>query len=810
MGCFSRVLHGLDDVRRQSTAGIVATAVGLGAMVPGVGFAKTNGPVQAIVADVSGNGTLLRVDRFRINPQVHALSARHIFIITSKTLIAMRDQTQGARDAALEKIGREEGWSEFGATFNYSGAASTLAEHVGQMEGLSNVNGALTELGLFMTVWQVSMDLSRGDNRAAGIDSYKGMMYYAIGKFGWSGLQISSVAILAIDIALNSFGTEAWLVRSDAWRQSYTAYYRESETAARAGELGARTQVVPDTPEQRIAKLRAQTKGGRSVNDWKILLDYYYKQAQTPEIFKSMVANEVDRYVGRYWQSDEFQGRLAGYRQTRVGVAPGTSLTDEIRSKLEAEHRARLMAMFVVKVFPEIARNAWLRALPARVARMNRVLRPALNDSYRVEVSAYGLSAPTQFFIAKPAGGKWGGKIAPGEPRRFKITKLAFLRAGLPDKVTLMLPAGPVEKPLKFVHDKATVVFGRAPAPRIIAVQHSTEGGQSCTVTKRLKSGKTATATETRPPRPALDIDMATMVDMSAQVPVRVMFGKYDAGSGQWTLASPGAYDAAAGSTDFGAPYLDDIHRLYACQGTAKDMNLLADADCSFERRTSHKDAAGTLIEVRCTAPVHLALVGAYMKMGAAMQYFSFEGPAGERLRLSLAAATRLDRFPYGAFAALAHSRLGALERTRQHRSRASRQATDVARTAPFSPTGSAYYTPARNTAERAQIMAAARGPVASALGQRDVVFLVEILRSDHSWAYLQAVPQQSSGAPIDWLKTPFAHDWTADAMSDVVMVLLHRDAGHWRAVDLVIGPTDVYWYDWIGKYHLPEALFKG
>ncbi|WP_294956605.1 hypothetical protein [Sulfurovum sp.] len=594
-------------------------------------LAVQKGPVRAIVADVSSHGTLLHVDRFHINRDVYNLPAKHIFIVTSKTLIAMRDHAQDLHDATAEKIARNEGWSEFGATFNYSGAVGTLGEHVGQLGGLSNINSALTELGLFMTVWQVSMDLSRGDNSSAGINSYKGMMYYAIGKFGWPALQISSVAILAIDIALNTFGSNAWLARTDAWRQSYTAYYRESEGAAHAGELGPVSQVVPDTTEQAVAKIRAQKNGGRSVNQWKILLDYYYRKAKTPERFKGLVANEVDRYVGRYWSSKEFTRMLAGYRQTQVGLAPGTSLTDEIRKKLEDEHRAKLMAMFVVKIFPEIAKNAWLRALPNQVTKMNETLRPALNDTYQVEVSAYGLNAPTQFFITKPSGGKWGGKIAPGKPRRFKMTKLAYLRAGLPNTVTLMSANGPVEKPLKFVQDKATVVFGTPPAPHLIFALQATEDAQQCTIRTRTKTGKISTRKETRPARTSLEIDEGRPTIS------QIMFGKYDANSGGWSLLSPGAFDTASQSTTFGAPYLDDIHRLFACKGeTTKATNLMQfmDMDCKFERRTSTKDTDGTLTEVQCISPVHLTFKGVYTKMGAGgLKFFSFEGEAGRRIR---------------------------------------------------------------------------------------------------------------------------------------------------------------------------------
>jgi hypothetical protein len=43
---------------------------------------------------------------------------------------------------------------------------------------------------------------------------------------------------------------------------------------------------------------------------------------------------------------------------------------------------------------------------------------------------------------------------------------------------------------------------------------------------------------------------------------------------------------------------------------------------------------------------------------------------------------------------------------------------------------------------------------------------------------------------------------------SGLVMALLRRKDGVWTVVDHVVGPTDVYWYNWLDKYKLPEALF--
>lgn len=154
-----------------------------------------------------------------------------------------------------------------------------------------------------------------------------------------------------------------------------------------------------------------------------------------------------------------------------------------------------------------------------------------------------------------------------------------------------------------------------------------------------------------------------------------------------------------------------------------------------------------------------------------------------------------LDRWPQGVFAALAKNRL--------------RQLT--AQVLPPTPSADpdAYTTPAVGSPERTAIMDAARIPISERLGQQ-VVFVVSTLRSSGSWAYLSAVPHLPDGRPLDWSRTPYRDAWEADAMSDLVLVLLVNDGSGWRALRHIIGPTDVAWYYWVEELGLPEALFFG
>jgi len=118
------------------------------------------------------------------------------------------------------------------------------------------------------------------------------------------------------------------------------------------------------------------------------------------------------------------------------------------------------------------------------------------------------------------------------------------------------------------------------------------------------------------------------------------------------------------------------------------------------------------------------------------------------------------------------------------------------------------YRTPGRGSPERAALMDAARGPVSDALG-RTVIFVVTTLRSDRDWAYLDATPTNPDGSPIDWTDTPFAEAYTSGMLEGNVLVLMRKDGGRWSTVDYVVGPTDVYWLNWVDQYGLPERLFQ-
>jgi hypothetical protein len=605
----------------------VALAIAFAVAFPAAPLFAQDGRLQPIIADIdpTTRGPLAKVLSFRVNPVLKERRTPQT-ILTDESLRVLGNSGYAAGSDAATRAANEEGWSIFTNAFGGSSGVGTLAEHAGKLEGMSGINGALTNLGLFVTVWQVGLDVSRGDNRSAGANSYKGMLSFAISKWGWSALQVGGVALFVVDQTLTTVGQGAWLARTDAWRQAYTLYYAQGDKAALASEYGVQPILKP-TLEERLRALRGRPEAGRSLNDWKVLIGHLYASAKSAEDFQTRLHAELDDYAKWFWRSDQMAEILSDLSTGQVGINRLASLTDEIKGKLESEHKAALVAMLVAKVFPELTWKAFLKALDARVAEMNAKVVPELNSPYLIDISAYGLDAPADFRMPLPAGGAWSGKLQPGQTRRLYITRFAFLQAQLPDTIELTTATGTETQRFKPSNGVTTVVFGRPEAALITAYTRSEMAG-TCEAVETLKSGEVRNSTSTRP-APAPDV-----IHYAMPVPGQTLLGHYDPAQG-WLTASPGSLAADGKSLQFAAPYLDDIAGLSACTGAFMSGDLLAGAQCTAERRSTAVSATG-VTETRCLSPISLEIKGVYLRQGDAMQYYALDGPEGAVLRNAL------------------------------------------------------------------------------------------------------------------------------------------------------------------------------
>lgn len=612
---------------------LVAALIGLW---PGMVLAAAYDPFVMVLMPEREGKPNQQIVRYEVRPD----AARYLVdggqYIDTTAFENLREAATSGNQDRLRALALEEGWGWFALSAGWTGAASTFAEHALQFTSLSRASNALTNIGGVLSVLQVGIDLAKGDNRQAGIDAYKGMASFAIGKLGSSALQVGGVAFFIFDQTLTTFGNAAWAEREQAWRHVYRRYYASKEAEYR-GTVTQQRDLV-----DRFQAIRARTGGGRSVNDWKVVASFYFKNAANPEKFQEYLNADIANYVGKFWSAPEFDEYSADGGWSTAGFARASSLTQAIRDKLEKEHTAAVTAMLIKKVLPEIQRKAIEEALQTEAKKLNGDWLKSQNDTVTIEVSAYDIAAPTRFEMILPNGGTWSGTIAPGEPRKLKITKIALTLAGFPDTIAFEGPNGREEQKFTIVNDTATVVFG---APVSLAVSEFTrsETALDCVITTTDADGQVSVVTETRP------APSSTPIDIGAKADGTMIMGRYSLASG-WQIASPGRYESQ--NMSFGAPYFENIQSM-GCDLSRRENDfygMLAAQVCSTVRTASEKGPGGEMREARCTSTMTLKLDGLYGPVEDAMTYTKIDPKLFEQMQEGYEKAIEMQKsLPGGA-----------------------------------------------------------------------------------------------------------------------------------------------------------------
>lgn len=104
-------------------------------------------------------------------------------------------------------------------------------------------------------------------------------------------------------------------------------------------------------------------------------------------------------------------------------------------------------------------------------------------------------------------------------------------------------------------------------------------------------------------------------------------------------------------------------------------------------------------------------------------------------------------------------------------------------------------------------------GAVVSALRPRlhaDVELVDAEVRASGDWFAVSGKPRTANGTKPDFRGTEWAEAAQAGALEDSVHALLKRTAGKpgIEVAELAVGPTDVYWSEWVSRHGAPQALF--
>jgi hypothetical protein len=116
--------------------------------------------------------------------------------------------------------------------------------------------------------------------------------------------------------------------------------------------------------------------------------------------------------------------------------------------------------------------------------------------------------------------------------------------------------------------------------------------------------------------------------------------------------------------------------------------------------------------------------------------------------------------------------------------------------------------TPKPNSSERKAIIDTLRGPVEKKLKQK-VVFRIRRLKVQNGCAFLEGVPQQPGGKPVNYTITPHRTAFEAGAFDDSILGLLWKEKRGWQVVVYAIGSTDYPVPHWQQKYKAPPGIFR-
>lgn len=119
---------------------------------------------------------------------------------------------------------------------------------------------------------------------------------------------------------------------------------------------------------------------------------------------------------------------------------------------------------------------------------------------------------------------------------------------------------------------------------------------------------------------------------------------------------------------------------------------------------------------------------------------------------------------------------------------------------------GAQPYTPKKGSAERTAILDAVRFPLQAAINE-NVIFVVDHMKVEGTWAFLIATPKTKSGGQIDYRGTKFAAD--AQEADELTVALLRKTGGKWVSVTHGYFTTDVWW-DGLWKEYpgCPRSIF--
>ena len=284
---------------------------------------------------------------------------------------------------------------------------------------LSNLGDRLGNIGLLLSVVQISTNIYRGKINDAVAGSMKAAGTYILGKvaskLSSAVMSASMASIAVVDYSINKFGTEAIEGRANIYRDAYSIYYQKGQD------------------------------GFRSSADWFNLLYPLFSKGKLSESeLKTEVDNLVTTYCAEFWGGANKLGvdyYVSQARQKMAWTGGEAGLNQGIRNDISTERRSILYNDILPGVCEQISRKLNLeneRRLREEYSALSNYLNTSISFSLEDTQKTYaGYIVRFSPLNNNAKIGNWTGKINSDGIVNTSFTLYGHMFAGSPDTINI-------------------------------------------------------------------------------------------------------------------------------------------------------------------------------------------------------------------------------------------------------------------------------------------------------------------------------------------------------------------------------------
>ena len=336
--------------------------------------------------------------------------------------------TTGGKAWNLGKSVTDDWLKASGAIFEMEGLAYSS-------EFISGLSDAMTNVGTALAVAQLAVDYSRGDQRAMAVNTFNTAQGLAISKWGTKALKVSMIGVTAIDYSLTKLREQLIKGRQEVWSKAYELYYRENHA--------------------------------RSGADWYRRIKDIHDYADSPEQFRRMLENDLNRYTYLFWQ-DETSQAIYQLEAQGHGFTGGGGLNEKLKDDIANAYKSQLLNETLEPVFRQLEKKVRYEQEEEYKRELNR-LRAKFNQVVNLNIQEAAAEGEDLIYpgyivqfgpLTEDADPRmWTGRLDENGHVRASFTVLGHLSAGAPNEIRLYKNAADMrdDKPAEIVEFTVSV-----------------------------------------------------------------------------------------------------------------------------------------------------------------------------------------------------------------------------------------------------------------------------------------------------------------------------------------------------------------